>query len=510
MAVDENEFFRRAALSICGSLEIEAALWGCLQVLSGIVPADELYLHLYERGLGALHTIAGATAREGRRMESITPLPRDLRARLEAQPPQPRIVNDPQAEPAFQFMLGYHGRPETSALVRILRVEEGRIGILALLAAGRNRFTEAHARLVALLDEPFTIALANALKHREIVRLKEIVADDNRFLHDELLRLGGEEIVGAERGLREVMEMVRQVAPLDSPVLLLGETGVGKDLVANAIHRLSPRREGAIVKVNCGAIPEGLVDSELFGHEKGAFTGAHAERRGRFERADRGTLFLDEIGELPAAAQVRMLRALQHQEIERLGGSRPIRVDIRLVAATNRDLEALVAAGRFREDLWFRLNVFPIRVPPLRERRQDIPALVHHFVRSKSRELKLARPAALAPGAIDRLIPYPWPGNVRELENVIERALILSRGRPLAFDGLVPARAAAPASPEEAGPLDLDEVVSRHIRAVLARTGGKVHGPGGAAELLGVNPSTLRNRMDRLGVTYRKRRAGGR
>ncbi len=226
-----------------------------------------------------------------------------------------------------------------------------------------------------------------------------MLADDNRYLHRELFRLAGDEIVGADFGLKGAMEMVRQVASLNSPVLLLGETGVGKDVIANAIHYSSPRKDGPFVKVNCGAIPETLLDSELFGHEKGAFTGALSQRRGRFERANKGTIFLDEIGELPSQAQVRMLRVLQYKEIERVGGTNPISVDIRLIAATNRDLEEMVRAKQFREDLWFRLNVFPIRIPPLRERREDIPALVRHFIERKSRELRLsALPSPCARG----------------------------------------------------------------------------------------------------------------
>jgi transcriptional regulator with GAF, ATPase, and Fis domain len=341
--------------------------------------------------------------------------------------------------------------------------------------------------------------------------LKDLLADDNRYLHRELFHLSGDEIVGADFGLKGVMAMARQVASLNSPVLLLGETGVGKDVIANAIHYSSPRKDGPLVKVNCGAIPETLLDSELFGHEKGAFTGAISQKRGRFERADHGTIFLDEIGELPAQAQVRMLRVLQDKEIERVGGMSPISLDIRLIAATNRNLEEMVQEKKFREDLWFRLNVFPIRIPPLRERKEDIPALVRHFVERKSRELKLAPSPPLARGVIDRLLTYPWPGNVRELENVVERTLILSKGEPLTFDDLLGGKFGdrPPASVEKhSGSLKLDEIVSAHIRRVLEMTKGKVHGQGGAAELLGINPSTLRNRMNLLGIPYGRKSTG--
>jgi transcriptional regulator with GAF, ATPase, and Fis domain len=299
------------------------------------------------------------------------------------------------------------------------------------------------------------------------------------------------------------------VAPTDSPVVLTGETGVGKDVIANAIHLASPRRNGPFIPVNCGAIPDTLMDSELFGHEKGAFTGALARKRGRFERANGGTILLDEIAEMPLDAQVRLLRVLQHREVERVGGTERIPVDIRIIAATNKDLPELVRNGRFREDLWFRLNVFPIALPPLRDRPADIPALVHHFVERKAGELKLGETPQIAPGALQRLTAYHWPGNVRELENVIERAMILHRGEPLRFDGLGSAGRSVPSDePSIAGGdgLRLDGVVSSHIRRVLDLAGGKIHGPGGAGELLGVNPNTLRSKMRRLGIPFGKRR----
>jgi transcriptional regulator with GAF, ATPase, and Fis domain len=288
-------------------------------------------------------------------------------------------------------------------------------------------------------------------------------------------------------------------------VLLLGETGTGKEVIANAIHQMSSRKEGPFIKVNCGAIPNTLLDSELFGHEKGAFIGALNQKRGRFERAHGGTIFLDEIGELPSEAQIRLLRVLQEKEIERVGGTKPIQVDIRVIAATHRDLQAMIAEGRFREDLYFRLKVFPIEIPPLKERIGDIPALVQYFIRKKSRDMKLTDIPTLAPGAIDRLMAYHWPGNVRELENAVERALILCRGEPLAFSDVQPSNSrdiiSSPCSPEHEV-LNLDEAMARHVRRVLAMTAGRVEGERGAAKLLGINPNTLRNRMKKLGIAY--------
>jgi transcriptional regulator with GAF, ATPase, and Fis domain len=317
-------------------------------------------------------------------------------------------------------------------------------------------------------------------------------------------------IIGGNTGLRNVMEMVHQVAPLNSTVLILGETGTGKELIANAIHFSSPRKNGPFITVNCGALPENLIDSELFGHERGAFTGAVAESRGRFERADGGTIFLDEIGELPLNAQVRLLRVLQNREVERVGGKRPIPVDIRVIAATHRNLQSMVVEGSFREDLWYRLSGFPIMVPPVRQRKEDVPALARHFVTVRSRDLGIGAPPSIAPGALQRLMEYDWPGNVRELENLVERELILHRGGPLTFSTILPGpeQKNMPSASGISGslyPLNLDEANAVHITEVLKLAKGKIDGPGGAAEMLGINPSTLRSRLDKLGISYRRR-----
>jgi transcriptional regulator with GAF, ATPase, and Fis domain len=325
--------------------------------------------------------------------------------------------------------------------------------------------------------------------------------------------------VGAETGLRSVMEQIELVAPSDAPVLVLGETGTGKEVVARAIHNRSRRVHGPFLRVNCGAIPPELVDSELFGHERGSFTGAVGERKGWFERADGGTLFLDECGELPLAAQVRLLRILQDGSFERVGGERSLHVDVRIVGATHRDLQALVAEGRFREDLWYRIAVFPIHLPPLRARSGDIPSLAAHFALRAAKRLGMP---PLVPTAEDirLLVSYPWPGNVRELAAVIERAAILGGGRGLEVAqalGTVPARPSpTPSVPSLATPLNnadetgdgsslltLDAAMIRHIESALRRTRGRIEGKGGAADLLAINPHTLRARMRKLGIKWR-------
>jgi len=505
MNVDEKEFFREATLRICGSLEIEKALWSCFMYIREFIPADRAYLAYQDPNLGVIKLVATATTEGGRRTDIQVHIPTEVRAPvIRGEYPEVIVVDRAEAHPIFKYALDVIDK-DSSVLAMQLLVEENFVGALHLLANGPNKYTQDHARLLGLLNDPCAIALSNSLRHREVLELKDLLADDNRYLQDELRRLTGEEIIGAEFGLKGVMEMVRQVAPLSSPVLLLGETGTGKEVIAGAIHNSSPRKEDPFIKVNCGAIPESLMDSELFGHEKGAFTGALSQKRGRFERAHGGTIFLDEIGELPPEAQVRLLRVLQEKEIERVGGAGSIKVDIRIIAATHRDLDAMLREGRFREDLYFRLKVFPIAIPPLRERMADLPALLQYFMQKKSREMGLVGIPTLAPGAIDRLMVYHWPGNVRELENAVERALILSRGEPLTFNDHQPPSAAdavQTAPPQDEQVLHLDAVMSRHIRRVLTMTGGRVEGEKGAAGLLDVKPNTLRHRMMKLGISF--------
>ena len=307
-------------------------------------------------------------------------------------------------------------------------------------------------------------------------------------------------IVGESPAVRRMLEQIAQVAPTDSTVLIQGETGTGKELVARAIHEASTRREKPLVKVNCAALPRDLVESELFGHEKGAFTGALQQRRGRFELADGGTLFLDEVGELPLESQAKLLRVLQEHEFDRVGGTRTLRANVRVIAATNRGLQAQVAAGVFRADLFYRLAVFPVAVPPLRERRGDIPLLIRHFAARCARKLGHAVDH-IAPQCLDEASDYDWPGNIRELENAVERALIVSGGAVL--DSLaLPAAVAMPIAAPVTAVTDgtLEDIERAHIRRVLDRAGWVIEGERGAARALGLNASTLRGRLRKLGI----------
>ncbi|MDB5310102.1 MAG: hypothetical protein JWO38_4304, partial [Gemmataceae bacterium] len=382
----------------------------------------------------------------------------------------------------------------------------GRDRVLGTVNIGREAdvvFGPAEVEWLERIAGSVGLAVENAFAFAEIEELKNKLAAEKTYLEDEIrTEHGFAEIIGNNSGLRAVLDQVEIVAPADTTVLILGETGTGKELIARAIHRLSKRSARTFVKLNCAAIPTGLLESELFGHEKGAFTGAVARKDGRFELADGGTLFLDEVGDIPLDLQAKLLRVIQEEEFERLGGTKTIRVDVRLVAATNHDLAKMVADGRFRADLFYRLNVFPIRLPPLRERADDIPALARYFTAEYAR--KLNKRVTTIPGpALAALTRYPWPGNVRELENLIERCVLLSPGAELRvpLNELAASAVALPTGANGHPPSrTMVEAEREHIIAVLKAAGGKVGGPDGAAARLGMKRTTLQSKMKKLGI----------
>jgi len=503
----ENEFFREVSIRICGSLDIQKALWMCFQYVRTVMPLDELQMACYDPKLGTMKTLAYADETGGHIGSGDAPLSLDSRKELEEPLLHPRVRKVTSlTDPICYYVGQQRGYDVSSFLVNRLIVDGKHIGTFVARAVGENRYTDEHLRLWTLINEPAAIALANYFQYRELSRIKDLLADDKSYLQSELRKNFGDKVIGADFGLRDVMQKVRMVAPLPSPVLISGETGTGKEIIANAIHDHSKRSDGPLIKVNCGAIPDTLIDSVLFGHEKGAFTGAHEQRRGLFERANGGTIFLDEVSELPPAVQVRLLRVLQEKEFERVGGTHPIKVDVRIVSATNRDLLYLVEQKKFREDLYFRLIVFPIAMPPLRDRKSDIPALVDHFIQKKCRGMGLRTRPSLGAGMIDQLMAYDWPGNVRELENAVERAIIVGNGKELIFSDIVRFGASvaqdASTPDREDDTLSLAEIEAKHIRRILAKTKGKINGPGGAAELLQMNTGTLRHRMRKLGIPY--------
>jgi formate hydrogenlyase transcriptional activator len=383
------------------------------------------------------------------------------------------------------------------------------LGVLTLARDRDSAFSEGDVGFLSQVANQIALAVENAIAYGQIASLKDKLAQEVIYLQDEIrTELKFEEIVGNSEVLRRVLAQIEIVAPTDSTVLIYGETGTGKELIARAIHNLSSRTSNAFVKLNCAAIPTGLLESELFGHEKGAFTGAIAQRVGRFELANRGTVFLDEIGEIPLELQPKLLRVLQEREFERLGSTRTLRTDARLIAATNRDLEAMVNEQKFRTDLYYRLNVFPVRVPALRERREDIPLLVRHFVQQFSRRMN--RSVETIPSeTMQTLVRYDWPGNIRELQNVIERAVIVSTG-PVLQVPLDELRVRVPSAEtsngagvyEEAGNMRgvLEDAERKQILAALKQANWVVAGAKGAAALLGMKRSTLQAHMQRLGI----------
>jgi formate hydrogenlyase transcriptional activator len=440
----------------------------------------------FPQGIGLIHEemlvpLEGSIA--GSAFRSRRPLVLDHAAMEGYDSPTSRLLRDEGVRSVISMPLITHDRA---------------LGTLSLASLRDAAFQQGDVDLLVQVAGQVAIAVENALAFQEIAELRNKLAQEKLYLEDEIRsEMNFEEIVGESPSLRAVLKQVETVAPTDSAVLIQGETGTGKELIARAIHNLSPRRERTFVKVNCAAIPAGLLESELFGHERGAFTGAIAQRIGRFELAHGGTIFLDEVGDIPLELQPKLLRVLQEQEFERLGSVRTIRADARLVAATNRDLAEMVAARTFRSDLYYRLRVFPLVMPPLRERQEDIPTLVRYFVQKYARRMNRAV-ETIPSETLDLLVRYSWPGNIRELENLIERAVIVSPGPVLR----VPlGELKLPAETVTGDLLTLEAAEREHILKALQATKWVLSGPRGAAAKLGMKRTTLQSRMQKLGVS---------
>jgi formate hydrogenlyase transcriptional activator len=497
------------------SLELPELFRGIVSTLQRVIHHDYTSLALLDPGSGTLKIYAlDFPGRQGLLKPEMT-IPRDAS-------PAGRAI----AEGRTLISRGSDLDEYPSEVVRLLRAEglqvicciplsnRGRtFGTLNLASRRLDVFSDQDIELVQQVAAQIAIAVENALAFKQIDALKDKLAEEKLYLEEEIRSaFNFEEIVGDSPAIRRALAQVELVAPAGTTVLILGETGTGKEVIARAVHNLSPRKERTFVKVNCAAIPSGLLEAELFGHERGAFTGAINQKIGRFELADRGTLFLDEIGDIPLELQPKLLRVLQEQEFERLGSNRTQRVDVRVVAATNRDLARLVADREFRSDLYYRLNVFPIQIPSLRERREDVPLLVRYFVQNFSRRLN--KTVEYVPAeAMDALVNYAWPGNIRELENLIERAVLLSPGKELrvplselkastlsANGNVAPDLSLFSPSPSAVPITTLEEAERQHILRALRQTEWRIAGPKGAAAILGMKRTTLQARMRKLGI----------
>jgi formate hydrogenlyase transcriptional activator len=476
------------------------------ETIRAVIPFDHLMLTLYDEAVKALKCIALVpmpTPEHLAAFNNLTHIPIEGSAPGIAFATRKPFLLATQERDRFQSefaQMVYRFGARSGCFVPLLTAHRA-LGVLMVSANEDARFSERDLDLLVQISAQIAIAIENAQAFQEISELRDRIASEKVYLEEEIR---GEhnfgEIVGESQVLMRVLRQVETVAPTGSTVLLLGETGTGKELIARAVHDRSDRRHRTLVKMNCAAIPSGLLESELFGHEKGAFTGAIERKVGRFELAHQGTLFLDEVGDIPLELQAKLLRVLQDQEFERLGSTRSIKVDVRIVAATNRPLEQMVAERQFRSDLFYRLNVFPIVLPPLRERRDDIPRLVHYFVQKFARRMK--KPIETIPTeAMTALCQWPWPGNVRELENVIERAVIQSRGSALHLP-LHEFRASQ--APAHGHAVTLEDAERDHILKVLGETDWVVGGPHGAAVRLGMKRTTLASRMEKLGISRRK------
>jgi len=508
--MDSNRLLQGVTHSIMSSLDIEQSLRDLFQYLRPCFPLDQLTIGIVDRRQITIRYMLEADTNGGRIIDEYVEYSDDVvQEGLEIYRDRFKLFGDWRKSPICREQAAYFGidRP-FSTMSMAIDIGGPLYSVLGIMAFGEQQYQATH---LAILKKDATLIsnqVVNLLHLREITLSNERLASENKDLWKRLGFEPGHMVVGSNLGLKEVMRSVKKVAPLDSPVLLIGETGVGKEVIAKAIHNASERADGPMISVNCGAIPETLLESELFGFDKGAFTNATHQKMGYFERASNGTIFLDEIAELSLQAQVKLLRVLQDMKLERVGGNQTITVNTRILAATNRDLPSMIRERRFREDLWFRLNVFPIRIPPLKERKQDIPELLRHFASQKAKEMNLKFLPRFAPEATRQLQDYDWPGNVRELQNVIERAIITHGEALLSFPNL---NDHAPQGESNAtdGPaapiLTMDEVATHHIRRTLEYTNGRIEGLRGAADLLAMKPSTLRGRMRKLGIRVERK-----
>ncbi|WP_108945658.1 sigma-54-dependent Fis family transcriptional regulator [Shewanella halifaxensis] len=506
----KEQFYYQATHCLCSSLSLEVALQRYYEFIKQHLPIDGIFLNIYRPEHGDIQFLSHVNEQQAVALDKQVKISADMAEVLQQNDrPVIRIINDIKHDQVTHFVAP-QVIPEISSVILLRMISSNtHLGVVGFYSKTPGQFKPLHADLIEPHKDTLSLITAFTLRGRNLLKANQVLSQENDNLRRGVFSADG--VVGSEGGLKKVMVQVDAIAGLNTSVLMQGETGCGKEVIANAIHAKSNRAGKPFIKVNCGAIPETLIDSELFGYEKGAFTGAENRKAGYFEQANGGTIFLDEIGELPLSAQVRLLRVLQNSTITRVGGFESVDLDIRVIAATHRNLQAMVHEKTFREDLWYRLAVFPIDIPSLRQRRSDIPLLVQHFIETLAAKFNLEKLPRVMPEQLAVLNNYAWPGNVRELINVLERAIIQNPSGPLSFDLLT--AAAKEEVPTQSGQtiivdpshasdklVPLDTMISKYINHAMRITGGKLYGPGGAAELLDVNPNTLKSRMKKLGL----------
>ncbi|BDM63889.1 ATPase AAA [Shewanella sp. NFH-SH190041] len=507
----EKHSYFEATQRLCTSLQLEQSLASYFEYIQLHLPVDGIFINIFQPERKQIQFIAHVNHQQSSTLDQCVFLTDEMCATLNT-PDRPviHIINEISLDPVTEHVAPKILPKIQSVILLRMLCENTHLGVVGFYSKQPRMFRPRHADFIEPHRQPLALITALNLRGRNWLNANYQLSQQNDSLKRTLDSQHG--VIGAHAGLKQVMQQVHTIAHLETSVLLLGETGVGKEVIANAIHALSNQASQPFIKVNCGAIPDSLLDSELFGYEKGAFTGAEQRKKGYFEQANGGTIFLDEIGELPLYAQVRLLRVLQNGTITRVGGHESIQLNIRVIAATHRDLQVMVQQGEFRQDLWYRLAIFPICIPPLRQRKSDIPLLVCHALEQLSTKFNLSQLPCIAPEQLDSLSQYHWPGNVRELLNVLERAVIQSPNGPLNFDFLNPIQHTINVSHQPNIIIDpshanhqlvpLNTMMSHYIRHALCQCGGKIYGPGGAAQLLEINPNTLRSKMKKLGICH--------
>lgn len=511
-----NPVLFEAYARICGSLSIEQSLHNAFDYLKTQLPVDGAFINIYLEQLGQIRFLAWANEQHAQVLEKKITIPEHLQQALGSQD-RPKLLRVQKIEddPITHYVAPQAIPGVASFLMMRMELDQQHLGVIAFYSHQQNVFTQQHEDILAQLHNPFALVTANALhpilkanNHMLQRRNEQLQSTLSKVLHAPL-----DQLLKTSPSLIHIAEKISQIAPYETTVLIMGETGTGKEIIANTIHHSSCYANGPFIKVNCGAIPEMLIDSELFGHEKGAFTDAKQTRLGYFEQANGGTIFLDEIAELPPAAQVRLLRVLQNKTITRVGGKQPIKLKLRIIAATHKPLEKLVGSGDFREDLWYRLNIFPIDVPPLRKRLEDLEPLAEHFLQKIQHKYNLPQKPVITDNALEQAKDYPWPGNVRELENLLERMML--QGNKEKIDHLILPEGiklthktnlnTSSYAAEGAG--TLDSVTREYLTRILNECEGKIAGKGGAAEKVGLHPNTLRSRLKKLGLPIQRVRS---